>query len=278
MTAAKTNVTAIVGELNSMTSARNTAINERDGYSKALIFMIGFTSIPTIWYNSTTLILVNKASISVTTASLNQVTRAIIVGNYTPTGLIYSELKNLESLHMFAGTMTENVQDAISDLTKTEMKLKYLEIPQWGPSIKASAFAHTNEDKAKSVQELVGFEDVTTVGSYAFDYCAGLKSVSFPKLTTAGAYAFDNCSGLKSLSFPKLTYAGNWAFCYCTALESLSLPELTATGIGAFCYCGKLTTLNVPKLTVDKAGSYTFIGVPKSAIPPGFDIPKFTQW
>ncbi|MCQ2232943.1 MAG: leucine-rich repeat domain-containing protein, partial [Paludibacteraceae bacterium] len=44
---------------------------------------------------------------------------------------------------------------------------------------------------------------VTTIGSYAFQYCTGLTSVTIPNsVTTIGSYAFSNCNALKSISIP----------------------------------------------------------------------------
>jgi hypothetical protein len=155
-------------------------------------------------------VLINKDLISAAQkANLGKVTSMIIVGKYTPTDLDYAKLTKLQSLRMYDGAMTDNVLDAISSLATTNTTLRYIEIPHWGPEIKASAFALTAANKDKSIQELVGFEDVTTVHNKAFHYCNNLTSVFFANVTTLGTTATDTygafeSSGLISVSFPKL--------------------------------------------------------------------------
>jgi hypothetical protein len=62
---------------------------------------------------------------------------------------------------------------------------------------------------------------VTTIGSYAFAYCADLVSVTIP---------------------PSVTTIGDGAFAYCADLVSATIPEtVTAIGEQAFSGCDSLT-------------------------------------
>ena len=101
----------------------------------------------------------------------------------------------------------------------------------------------------------VNFPNATSVGVYAFPYCA-IPSFTLPALTTAGNNAFNNCSQVTSFDLPALTTAGNYAFSSCSSLTSLDLPALTTAGNSAFNYCSSLTSLDLPALTT--AGNYAF--------------------
>ena len=54
-----------------------------------------------------------------------------------------------------------------------------------------------------------------------------------------GSYAFQDCYGLTSLTLPAgITYIGSWAFNGCSGLTSLTLPaSITKIGDGAFYGC-----------------------------------------
>ena len=97
---------------------------------------------------------------------------------------------------------------------------------------------------------------LTTAGNNAFNNCSQVTSFDLPALTTAGNYAFSSCSSLTSLDLPALTTAGNSAFNSCSSLTSLDLPALTTAGNSAFNYCSSLTSLDLPALTT--AGNYAF--------------------
>jgi hypothetical protein len=219
--------------------------------------------------DSTLLVLVNQPLISAETISkLGQFTNMVIVGNYAPTGLNYGSLVKLETLRMYDGEMTASLRTSVQNLVKNTKKLKYIEIIKWGSNtIEENAFALDYTNKDKSIQELVGFEDVTTVGYRAFYYCANLKSVSLPNVTTLAEQvvnsvyssdAFYNCTGLKSVSLPLLESVGGCAFDFCTGLTTLSLPLLETAGEGAFSYCSGLTSVSMPLL--ESAGHFAFSG------------------
>ena len=64
---------------------------------------------------------------------------------------------------------------------------------------------------------------VTSIGSYAFEYCSRLTTVSFPAVTTIGSYAFCYCSRLTTVSFPAATSIDVYAFYNCYKLGSVFL-------------------------------------------------------
>lgn len=90
---------------------------------------------------------------------------------------------------------------------------------------------------------------VTTIGNYAFNSCANLKSVNFTACTSIGISAFGFCKNLKSVNFPVCTTISNTAFGYCYSLTSVSFPACTTMGVYAFSQCSGLKSVNFPVCT-----------------------------
>ncbi len=106
------------------------------------------------------------------------------------------------------------------------------------------------QNHAKYRVEIPANITVTSIGSYAFDCCSGLTSITIPEgVTSIGARAFKNCSGLTSVTFAEnsqLTSIGNYAFCWCRGLTSITIPEsVTSIGSYAFSACSGLTSITV---------------------------------
>lgn len=82
---------------------------------------------------------------------------------------------------------------------------------------------------------------VTEIGSYAFENCPNLTSVTFEEgsqCTTIGAYAFSGCTSLAHFTIPaNVTEISNGTFADCTSLESIIIPA-NVTKIGSYAFGG----------------------------------------
>ena len=69
---------------------------------------------------------------------------------------------------------------------------------------------------------------VTSIGSYAFNDCSELKSVTIPEsVTNIGSYAFNDCRELTSVTIPNSVRSiGFWAFSNCSGLEKVIVPNI----------------------------------------------------
>ena len=87
---------------------------------------------------------------------------------------------------------------------------------------------------------------VTSIGSSAFNRCAGLTSVTIPdSVESIGDYAFSDCRGLTSVVIPdSVKSIGDDAFCWCTGLTSVVIPDsVESIGDEAFYQCTGLTSV-----------------------------------
>jgi hypothetical protein len=180
----------------------------------------------------------------------------VIVGNYAPTGLNYGSLVKLETLRMYDGEMTAALRTSVQNLVKNTKKLKYIEIINWGSdTIESRAFY---KDTNTTLKELVGFEDVTTIGNGAFRSCTALTSPSFTNVRSIGSEAFAYCSALATVSFQNLAFAGDFAFFGCSRLTSVSFPKLVAIPQSLFYECTRLESVSLPSAVISyyKCGFY----------------------
>ena len=84
------------------------------------------------------------------------------------------------------------------------------------------------------------------IGSYAFNGCSSLTSVSLPNVEIIGDNAFKGCSGLTSVSLPCVTSIGKNAFNGCSGLKEVTIPNhVESIGYGAFLNCSSLTSVTI---------------------------------
>ena len=111
-----------------------------------------------------------------------------------------------------------------------------------------------------NVEEIV-LGNTTEIGSYAFNRCSSLKSITLPStLTTINDWAFSYCSSLSSVVLPSsLSVIRAYAFYNCPSLMSIVLPSsLTSIESEAFANCNNLYEIyNLSSLPLVK-GSWEY--------------------
>ena len=96
--------------------------------------------------------------------------------------------------------------------------------------------------------EFVNTNNITSIGSNAFQNCSSLTSTSLPdSLMSIGNYAFSGCSSLTSISLPdSLASIESNVFYGCSSLTTVDLPDGLISMGSAFQQCSSLTTINLP--------------------------------
>ena len=137
--------------------------------------------------------------------------------------------------------------------TKTSFK-----IPDGVTCIGYGAFGyHTPNYNLKTI--LIP-NSVTTIGDFAFNYCAGLTRIVIPdSVTTIGECAFQNCISLTDVTISNnVTNIKNYAFYNCASLTSIVLPSgVKSVGYATFANCASLNSIVIPK-SVTTIGDYAF--------------------
>lgn len=132
------------------------------------------------------------------------------------------------------------------------------------------------EKYAFDIQNVVISDGVTSIGSFAFSYLTGLKSIKLPYgLTEIGEYAFLGCTNLTAIKIPNTVgkIKGN-AFIGCINLSRVTIEEsLHASVPGLFDSCTKAVfydyvvaedyELQITNPAVNGTGTVTFIGMSK---------------
>ena len=111
-----------------------------------------------------------------------------------------------------------------------------------------------------AVQAVYCANSVTSVGTYAFQYCYGLSSIIIPdSVTSIDAYAFQYCYSLSSIIIPNsVSSVGTYTFRNCCSLSSITIPDnVTNIGTYAFSTCYSLSSIIIPD-NVTSIGSSAF--------------------
>ena len=114
--------------------------------------------------------------------------------------------------------------------------------------------------KRSIIKNVVIEKGVTSIGTYAFQNCFNLASITIPNsVVSIGGYAFYGCSKLASIAIPNsVSSINSFTFDYCSALTSIEIPNsVTNIGWGAFWGCSKLTSITIPN-SVTAIGNYAF--------------------
>ncbi len=90
----------------------------------------------------------------------------------------------------------------------------------------------------------VELNNVTEIGSSAFNYCYNLTSVKIPKILKLGDQCFNNCSKLTQLDIATIEQIGSRAF-YQTMIKTLVLPNLITLQGGAFSGMSNVTKIDI---------------------------------
>ena len=105
------------------------------------------------------------------------------------------------------------------------------------------------EDYKSMITSVHVGDGITKLPSYAFRYCANLKTVTgMAGLTEIGSGLFESCSSLTSVELgDKITRIGSSAFQGCSSLTSIDLPDrLSVLENFVFGECSALTEVVIP--------------------------------
>ena len=113
-------------------------------------------------------------------------------------------------------------------------------------------------ENAAQITEVVIAGEVTSIGSYAFFDCSGLRSVAISsEVTSVGSSAFAGCRNLRDVVLPEsVTSIGYRAFYECRSLRSMVIPDgVTEVGEYALFDCAALKTISIPaNLDISQTG------------------------
>ena len=109
---------------------------------------------------------------------------------------------------------------------------------------------------------------VISIGSYAFNSCSSLTSVTIPdSVTRMENMTFKNCGNLTSVIIGnKVTSIGRWAFRDCRNLTNVTIPDsVTQIGSWAFSGCSSLKSITFEGNAPSSFGSDVFKNLPIGA-------------
>ena len=101
----------------------------------------------------------------------------------------------------------------------------------------------------ESIERVIIEEGATSIGNFAFSFCANIIAVTLPdSLSKICVGAFNFCESLTEIKIPaNVTTIGNAGFCGCWSLREISLPaNLVDIGDNAFINCSNLRVIELP--------------------------------
>ncbi len=158
------------------------------------------------------------------------------------------------------GDLTYTISNGKVDIIGCNSTVTTVEIPE---TIENCPVTHIGSFAFEFCSKLTSVtipDSVTSIGDYAFEYCSGLTSVSLGNsVTSIGNSAFSNCYNLTSVTIPdSVTTIGNHAFSNCDSLTSVTIPgSVTTIGDYAFSNCDSLTSVTIPD-GVTSIGNFAF--------------------
>ena len=105
---------------------------------------------------------------------------------------------------------------------------------------------------------------MTSIGSYAFQDCSALTSVTIPdSVTNIGYSAFSGCSGLTSVTIPQYVCSSRLSSAFPSSYQTITnvviSDSVMSIGQSAFSGCSALTSVTIPR-SVTNIGIYAFDG------------------
>ena len=148
---------------------------------------------------------------------------------------------------------------AIGSSAFYETYIVSISLPKTIKTIESGAFV---EDNFLTSVTISAPSELTSIGTYAFEYCANLTSFTIPNsVTTIGNYAFNNCIHLVIPSLPSsLVTIGDYAFNNTKLGSAIIIPNsVTTIGVGAFYGCTDLASVTLPN-TLTTLNNEVFFG------------------
>ena len=123
-------------------------------------------------------------------------------------------------------------------------------------------YAHHLYLDGEELIDVVIPDTVTTINSYAFVRCTGMRSVTIPNsISDIGDDAFHGCHGLTNVIIPNSVKSiGSYVFRNCSNLATVFVSDgVTAIGVGMFYECTSLISINLPN-SITRIRDYAFSG------------------
>lgn len=167
----------------------------------------------------------------------------------------YNSRQSVEDLTAIFTTTASNTNLSVRDLTRL-IRIDWgdetiVDIPDGGAGSYSHTYAEAGTYEAKFYGVTKIGENATTSYSTWSFYGArnSLTSVTIGNsVTSIGSYAFEGCSGLKSITIPdSVTSIGNSAFYDCSSLSEVTIPDSVTSigGYGTFFGCSGLTSVTI---------------------------------